>query len=378
MSSEVGPLKGREKEFKQLNDWVSKAIRNKQSTSIYISGLPGTGKTATIMRVLRSLKQRVHSGFVNCATTSTLTGLYSELLTAIGSDAKPTIASVRSAVESSKLPLVLVLDEMDHLQSKRNASLYAAFNWPQQLSHKIIIIGIANAIDLTERILSKLKLTGTPPLCTVFEPYTKEDITTILKDKLEQQEDKMDEKALELCARKVAAMSGDLRQALHIVNQTTSQSRSVRGKRAKLQVVDATSSPLPPSSSTPLPAATTPLIGCRQVLSALNGAYSTPLARARLPLQPRLLLAVCLTISANKKKSLTRTSLFAGYKRACDAVNVPPLNSDDLASAMETLQSQSFITLLKDGKLMLQVDSETARKVVCDTAMLDQISQLNL
>ena len=55
------------------------------------------------------------------------------------------------------------------------------------------------------------------------------------------------------------------------------------------------------------------------------------------------------------QKSLTRTSLFAGYKRACDAVNVPPLNSDDLASAMETLQSQSFITLLKDGKLMLQV-----------------------
>ena len=43
MSGEVGPLKGREKEFKQLNDWVSKAIRNKQPTSIYISGLPGTG-----------------------------------------------------------------------------------------------------------------------------------------------------------------------------------------------------------------------------------------------------------------------------------------------------------------------------------------------
>ena len=86
--------------------------------------------------------------------------------------------------------------------------------------------------------------------------------------------------------------------------------RSVRGKRAKLQMVDATSSPLPPSSSTPLPAATTPLIGCRQVLSALNGAYSTPLARARLPLQPRLLLAVCLTISANKKVGIWLNRFF--------------------------------------------------------------------
>ena len=102
----------------------------------------------------------------------------------------------------------------------------------------------------------------------------------------------------------------------HIFTSPNSSiSRSVRGKRAKLQMVDATSSPLPPSSSTPLPAATTPLIGCRQVLSALNGAYSTPLARARLPLQPRLLLAVCLTISANKKVGIWLNRFFLRFKK---------------------------------------------------------------
>ena len=102
----------------------------------------------------------------------------------------------------------------------------------------------------------------------------------------------------------------------HIFTSPNSSiSRSVRGKRAKLQMVDATSSPLPPSSSTPLPAATTPLIGCRQVLSALNGAYSTPLARARLPLQPRLLLAVCLTISANKKVGIWLNRFFLCFKK---------------------------------------------------------------
>lgn len=41
--------------------------------------------------------------------------------------------------------------------------------------------------------------------------------------------------------------------------------------------------------------------GCREVLGVLNGVYSSPLARARLPLQPRLILAVALAMSTNKK-----------------------------------------------------------------------------
>ena len=41
--------------------------------------------------------------------------------------------------------------------------------------------------------------------------------------------------------------------------------------------------------------------GCREVLGVLNGVYSSPLARARLPLQPRLILAVALAMSSNKK-----------------------------------------------------------------------------
>ncbi|VDM78070.1 unnamed protein product [Strongylus vulgaris] len=136
------------------------------------------------------------------------------------SSARPSLPALTQAFEELSKHFVLVLDEIDLLASKTNSFLYTAFQWPHTMNSKLIIIGIANSIDLTERLLPKLKL-GHEPQTLVFTPYSKETIAEILKEKMSaDSDDTMDVKAVELCSRKVAAMSGDLRAALHVIKHT--------------------------------------------------------------------------------------------------------------------------------------------------------------
>lgn len=344
----VKALCGREQEFSTICGWIEKAMNSGQPLSVYISGSPGTGKTATLKRVSEYFARRAIFTISNCASVTSQTKLIETILNTLECYEKPSLATLTAALKRLKKHFVLILDEIDHLTSKTNSFLYAAFQWPQTITSRLVVIGVANSIDLTERLLPKLRL-AQPPETLVFTPYTKDNIAQILKNKMADDADyAMDTAAVELCSRKVAAMTGDLRTALHIMKQT----RNVN------------------EPSTPR--------GCREVLGVLNGVYSSPLARARLPLQPRLLLAVAVAITSNKKNLLNVNSLTKAYCRACDVVKVPRVEGEDFDAALQILESQSFLATGPGGKLMLQVNAATAKLAIADHTMLSQIMNLNL
>ncbi|KJH52972.1 hypothetical protein DICVIV_00841 [Dictyocaulus viviparus] len=343
----VKALHGREKEFSKICGWIQNAITDECPLSIYISGSPGTGKSATIGLVCQHFGQRIVSTILNCASIRSQTEIIRSILHAVGSSARPSLSTLSSILKGMEKHFVLILDEVDHLVSKTNSFLYTAFQWPQSITTKLVVIGISNSIDLTERLLPKLKIIHSPKTL-VFAPYSKDEILEILKKKFSTETDfVMDSSVLELCARKVAAMSGDIRAAFHIMKQTRNSE--------KLTV-----SP-----------------SCRQVLGILNNVYSSPVARAHLPLQPRLLLAVAVAMLSNKKV-LNITSLTNAYSRACDVVKVPQLEGEDFTAALQILESQSFITQGPGGSLVLQVNATTAKATIADNAMMAQISQIHL
>lgn len=45
--------------------------------------------------------------------------------------------------------VVLVIDEVDHLLTRDNTVLYELFSWPQRTASSVVLIGVANALDLT-------------------------------------------------------------------------------------------------------------------------------------------------------------------------------------------------------------------------------------
>jgi cell division control protein 6 len=117
---------------------------------------------------------------------------------------------------------LVILDEMDHLVTKNQQVMYKLIEYAHKPTSKLVLIGIANSLNLPDRFLPRLKAKNVEPKRLSFNPYTTEDIIEIVKARLQSLDPDaetlpiMDPKAIELCARKVSAASGDLRMALDI------------------------------------------------------------------------------------------------------------------------------------------------------------------
>ena len=115
--------------------------------------------------------------------------------------------------------------------TKKQDVIYNFFNWPHIPHSRLIVIAIANTMDLPERELSgkiRSRLGQSPfalrlpdaDLCTgsnriKFKPYNWKQLEEILAARLEGLE-VFDKAALMMAAKKVAGVSGDARRALDI------------------------------------------------------------------------------------------------------------------------------------------------------------------
>ncbi len=119
----------------------------------------------------------------------------------------------------------MILDEVDQIETsiKSSTDLYKIFNWPFLPNSKLILIGIANSLDFTDRLLPRLELKpDCKPKILKFMPYSKEEIISIIKERLKNVQKMnnntpiIDDRAIMLCATKIASASGDIRKVLDI------------------------------------------------------------------------------------------------------------------------------------------------------------------
>ena len=119
--------------------------------------------------------------------------------------------------------ILLVLDEVDQLESKDQAVLYTVFEWPALAGSKLALVGIGNSLDLTERVLPRLQVSATyTPTLLHFPPYTKQQIKEILTRRItavEPDTELITPRALLFLAAKIAQQSGDIRRALDVSRQ---------------------------------------------------------------------------------------------------------------------------------------------------------------
>ncbi len=105
------------------------------------------------------------------------------------------------------------MDELDALITKKQTLLYNLFDWPCHKYSNLLVISIANTMDLPERMQVKIQSRiGKNRL--VYEPYTFSQIQMILKSRLNQVLDVFEGKSLDFVARKVSIYTGDIRRSL--------------------------------------------------------------------------------------------------------------------------------------------------------------------
>lgn len=210
---------------------------------MYVSGPPGTGKSALVSEVCRDLpkSERLRTTYINCMSIKDSKNIYSKLLEGLHDveldlvdDNKDEVDFLRTMFVPTKkytsTVYVVTLDEIDHLITLDLEILYTMFEWSLAQRSRLVLIGIANALDLTDRFLPRLKARNLKPQLLPFLPYTATQISSVITSKVRSllPEDTavpeyvpfIHPMAIQFCAKKVAAQTGDLRKAFDIIRRT--------------------------------------------------------------------------------------------------------------------------------------------------------------
>jgi len=177
------------------------------SSVLYVAGVPGTGKTATISKIIQTMDECEKAGeipgykAVYCngmkltSPKNAFLEIYRALIYEDSEDfeqdkplPKPEECKIKLAEYFRSKPEVstlLVIDELDLLQTKRQDVLYQIFDWPQNEDSKLVIIGIANTLDLPERLQSARVASRIGHARLQFKPYTKKQLGKILASRVE-------------------------------------------------------------------------------------------------------------------------------------------------------------------------------------------------
>jgi len=228
-------LLGREGEFERISSFIEERLKQRQGGSFYLCGSPGTGKTATMRSITAKFADSLCVVKLNGMSIETPSSIFNLLHGAVfDSDAAMKPLEAKNKMERffvnkrrSRMHLVII-DEMDGLlTASRQQVLYHLFGWTQQKHCKLILFGIANSIDLTDRFLPRLKQRNFEPELLIFRPYTKSQLIRIIKQRLSSgsggdYSEYFEDIAVTLCAQKVAKMYGDVRKCLELCREALS------------------------------------------------------------------------------------------------------------------------------------------------------------
>jgi Cdc6-like AAA superfamily ATPase len=228
----------REVECAAIEAAVRKGIENGGGMRpVYICGLPGTGKTASVVSVVEKLRRSDMSKpfkfvTINCLKLKVPADAYSILWRTISGKHLGHAAALKrllayfdglrasdtTANQQQSAPFVTVclVDEIDFLLTSNQTVLYNILDWPSAARSNLVVLGLANTMDLPERFNKRItSRIGTIQDRMVFKPYSIAQIEEILQVRMGALK-VFENSSLKLLTRKAATVAGDLRAALRI------------------------------------------------------------------------------------------------------------------------------------------------------------------
>ncbi|XP_073325470.1 cell division control protein 6 homolog [Pagrus major] len=367
-------LLSREDERASIRSFLEEKVLQRLPGSLYISGAPGTGKTACLNCIVQEMKAElssVQTVVVNCMSlrsSHAIFPLLADKLRAPGGQ-----NGLQRFLSAPGPAVLLVLDEMDQLDSKSQDVLYTIFEWPYLPESRLCLIGIANALDLTDRILPRLQARPhCRPQLLHFPPYSRQELTAIVQDRLSQAsaDGIMDASAVQFCARKVSAVSGDARKALDICRRAVEVVESDERKKTS-----------DPEAETKASRVSLP-----QVARVLSEVYGDRMASQcggsdgeSFPLQQKLLVCCLLLLIRNgKSKEIVLGKLHEVYSRLCAQRQVSAVGQGECLSLCSLLESRGIVALKKAKearltKVFLKIEEKDVENALKDRTLLGSI-----
>ncbi|XP_019362421.1 PREDICTED: cell division control protein 6 homolog [Gavialis gangeticus] len=386
-------LHAREKETDFIKQFLKEHVCGEKPGSLYISGAPGTGKTACLSKILQDFKGKLTGSktiVLNCMSLSSSQAVFPAIAEQMGLQAVAKLAGkeitrkLEKQLTAKGAPMILlVLDELDQLDSKRQDVLYTVFEWPWLANSRLVLIGVANALDLTDRMLTRLQARPKcKPQLLNFPPYTKDEITSILQERLKQVPGAqvLDSAAIQFCARKVSAVSGDARKALDVCRRAI-----------EIVEVDVRSQtvlkPLPGCKS-PTSAMVSPVskrVGLPHISQVISDVYGDRMAprgggaNDSFPLQQKILVCSLLLLAKQSKaKEVMLGKLHEAYSKVCRKQQVAAIDQSECISLVASLESRGILGLKKAketrlSKVFLKIEERDVERALTDGILVGNI-----
>ncbi|CAH8501537.1 unnamed protein product [Heterobilharzia americana] len=404
-----GLIVGRKDKIEYITSLIQSYIDTRKSASIYISGAPGTGKTAVVLNVVHDFNKvgRCDTVIINCMRLTSCADIFAQIAIDLRAYRNKENHPITDAVSlesclndySERRTIILVLDEVDQLSSRGQELLYRIFEWPSKLTCHIIVVGVSNALDLPERLLPRLKSNVHKPVHIVFQPYSQSELVDIVQAHLSKSVNGgsfIEPLAVQLCSRKIAASTGDARTALDVCRraidlaQQEARSKNISDKFTPLHTMDIT--PRLPSIKHISRA-----LKESQVDSSYEGILSqgkkTTTNGCELPLHHKLLLASCLLLRQQKGlRELPFSILYETYLIVCKTKQITNLSESELSAVCDLLDSRGFIqftgprysvkstlgTPARLRRIRLRLDDRGVHHALMDDLLLSSIMDMKL
>ncbi|XVF46700.1 hypothetical protein PTKIN_Ptkin03bG0048900 [Pterospermum kingtungense] len=358
----------REEEQERVLEFCQACVEQDKAGSLYVCGCPGTGKSLSMEKVKQQVivwatmkgLQTPEVLAMNCTSLASTSEIFSKILVkhqpkkkSIGSTSPlqhlQNLYSNKLASAGSKLMLIIA-DELDYLVTKDRAVLHDLFMLTTFPFSRCILIGIANSIDLSDRFLPRLQSLNCKPMVVTFRAYSKDQILSILLERLMVLPYVVfQHQALELCARKVGAASGDMRKALCVCRSAVEileaepreSASNVSLKSEEGKFASHHTAPDPEISQSP----ESITVRIDHMALALSKTFKSPVVDTiqSLPQHQQIILCSAVKFFRGGKKDTTVGELNNSYIDICKSALIPPVGILEFLSMCRVLNDQVTI-----------------------------------
>ena len=241
----------------QIYEYIKKGLQtNGNYSSLYIAGMPGTGKTASVKTIVNILESELKEAenkrngktlgqnginpfkklFLSGIEYPNISNVFKVIYRFIFAQEKGQL-NIKNYIQKlndffsnrkkynnnktlkdpSNRHILLIIDEIDILTNFSQNLLYNIFNWTTYDYSKLIVISISNTLDFPNRLFPKIK-SRMGNNVIMFKPYNKDELRIIIQDRGIDL-NLFSEDAIRLSCVKVAAINGDLRRIFKILKR---------------------------------------------------------------------------------------------------------------------------------------------------------------